>query len=183
MQPDIISYLLSLRYPGSTGTKGNWVCYRIMSQIVIPLVPAGFSFPHTLMPEFGSHACLEFGGGFGADMVPDSFSGATVQYGSYPFSGTLTGRMLSNYHGLFLFLTVAEPVRGLVTNISPLPQRYEAFSDYIIIPSPENLEIILDALRRLHTSEVSEQLQQQAVSLLGLMGGQPQVPRPPLGGS
>lgn len=182
--PEVIAYLLTLRYPGAEPGKEDegWVCYRGGYQVVIPFVPAGMTVPYTVRPVDGSAAWLGYTTRFGTDMVPDSFTGTISQHGTTPYSGILTPRTRDDAFEYFILVTEREPTHLSITNVSPLAERAEVIGDFIVIPSPEDLVTVTDALRRLHTSEVSEQLLQQAAHLLGLLSGQPQVPRPPVEG-
>lgn len=181
--PEVINYLLTLRYPGSEEGKLNWVCYRGVVQTVAPLVPPGVTLNYTFRPLYGSYAWLVWSTRCGTDVVPNAFSGTIQQYGSTPWSGIATQRGLTDPAEYFAVVTEQEPGYVSVTNLSPVVQHWEALADFIVIPTVQDLKTILDALRRLHTSTESEQLLQQAVYLLGLLSGQPQEPRPPIGGS
>jgi len=181
--PDIINYLLTLRYPGSeTGTQ-NWVCYRGAAQVIIPLIPPNGRVDFTIRPLHGVYAQLMYATRVGTDMVPNSFSASVSQYGGSPWSGVITQRGRDDPIEYFVLVTEQEPSYTSVSNISPLAQRCEVAADFIVIPSPQDLVTITDALRRLHTSTESERLLQQAAYLLGVFSGQPQEPRPPIGGS
>jgi len=105
-----------------------------------------------------------------------------VQYGSSPWSGVVTQRGKDDPAEYFAIVTEQEPAYLSLTNISPLAQRWETLADFMVIPSPEDLKIVLDALRRLYTSTTSEKLLQQAVHLLGVLSGEPQEPLPSVGG-
>ena len=181
--PEVINYLLTLRYPGSETGKTNWVCYRGGWQVIIPLVPAGTTVPYTIRPLNGVYGWLGYATRFGTDIVPNSFTASVHQYGSSPYSGLLSQRIRDDALEYFILVTEQEPTYLSVTNISPLAQRGEAFGDFLVIPSPQDLVTITDALRRLQTSSESEQLLRQAVYLLGILSGQPLEPRPPIGGS
>jgi hypothetical protein len=180
--PDVINYLLTLRYPGSETGKTNWVCYRGGWQVVIPFVPPGTTIPFTIKPLHGSYAWLAYATSFGTDIVPNMFTGTISQYGTTPYSGLLTQRIRDDTFEYFILVTEQEPTYLSVTNISPLGQRGECIGNFLVIPTPQDLVTVTDALRRLHTSTVSEQLLQQVVYLLGVLSGQPQTPRPPVGG-
>ena len=180
--PEVIAYLLTLRYPGSETGKMNWVCYRGGWQVILPVVPAGITIPYTIRPLEGSAAWLGYATRFGTDMVPNVFTGTISQHGTTPYSGILTQRARDDAFEYFILTTEQEPTRLTITNISPLAERAEVTGDFVVIPSPQDLVTVTDALRRLHTSEVSEQLQQQGNYLLGVLSGGRQEPRPPVGG-
>lgn len=183
MVPDVINYLLSLKYPSSELGRTNWVCYRGGTQVIIPLFPPGTTINFTARPLNGVYAWFGYATRFGADMVPDAFTGTVAQYGTTPYSGTLSQINRDDPLEYFVLVTEQEPTYFSLTNISPLTQRFEILGDFIVIPSPTDLKTVMDALRRLHTSSESENLLQQAVYLLGVLSGQPQEPRPSLGGS
>lgn len=181
--PEIINYLLTVRYPGSETGKMNWVCYRGGLQVIIPNVPAGMTIPFTIRPLHGSYAWLGYVTSFGTDIVPNTFTGSVNQYGTTPYSGVLTQRLRDDSGEYFILTTEQEPTYLSITNNSPVGQRCECIGNFLVIPTLQDMVTIADALRRLHTSEVSERLLQQAVYLLGILSGQPQEPLPPVGGS
>jgi len=181
--PEIINYLLTLRYPSSAQERQNWVCYRGFIQYLVPLIWPGQTIPYTVKPLAGIYAWLGYDIRFASDMVPNTFTGTISQFGSRPFSGQVTQAVRDNNIEGFVMTTEQEPMYMSVTNISPLAQRGEMIGTALMISSPQDLATIFDALRRLHTSTESEQLLQQAVYLLGILSGQPQEPRPPVGGS
>ena len=181
--PDIINYLLTLRYPGSEKERQNWVCYRGFVQYRVPLIWPFQTIAYTVRPLSGTYALLGYDIKFASEMVPDTFIGTIGQFGSRLFSGRVTQIVRENNIEGFVLTTEQEPTQMSVTNISPLAQRGEMVGSGLIISSPQDLATILDALRRLQTSTESEQLLQQAVHLLGILSGEPQEPRPPVGGS
>lgn len=181
--PEIIRYLLSLRYPGAETGRMNWVCYLSNLQVIIPLVPPGATVTYTVRPLHGVYAHLGYATQFNSEVVPNSFMGEITQYGAPAFTGTLTQRRRDDGFEIFQFITEQEPTYFNVTNVSPLAQRGETIFWYVVIPTPQDMVTVLDALRRLHTTTESERLLQQAAHLLGLISGQPQEPRPPIGGS
>ena len=181
--PEIINYLLTLRYPGSEQERQNWVCYRGNIQYIVPLIWPGQTIAYTVKPLQGSYAMLGYGTRFGTDMVPDAFTITVSWFGSQVISGQVTQSIKDNTQEGFVLVTEQEPMYYSITNISPLVQKGEMFGSILTISSPQNLETIMDALRRLHTSTESEQLLQQAVYLLGILSGQPLEPLPPVGGS
>ncbi|GAI57149.1 unnamed protein product, partial [marine sediment metagenome] len=154
--PEIIAYLLTLKYPGSESERMNWVCYRSAVQLIIPLMPPGTTISYTAQPLHGSFAWLYFSTRIGTDMVPNSFIGTIHQYGTTPFTGLVTQRMRDDPMEFLLLVTEQEPIHTSVTNLSPLAQRLESYGDLIVIPTPHDLRVVIDALRRMHTSEESE---------------------------
>ena len=155
--PEIISYLLTLKYPGSESAKQNWVCYRGGYQVRV-IIPTGITIRYISRPLEGLHARLEYATRFGSDMVPNVFSGTITQYGSTTYNGVVTERVIADALEYFNLVTEQEPTRVSITNLSPLAQYMEAITDYIAIPSSEDLAIVMDALRRLNTSEKAEHL-------------------------
>ena len=181
--PEIINYLLTLRYPGSEKERQNWVCWRVGIQIRVPLVWPGQTISYTVKPLNGTYAWLGYDTRFAPDMVPNTFVGTMSQFGSQPFNGQVTQLIRDNNIEGFVLTTEQEPMAISISNISPLAQMAEMLGTAIMIPTPQDLATIMDALRRLHTSTKSEQLLQQAVYLLGLLSGEPLEPLPPVGGS
>ncbi len=181
--PEVINFLLTLRYPGSESGRQNWVCYRSGHQTFVPVFPPNTTVKYTVTPLHGVYAWLAWASRFGDDMVPNTFTGTIVFYGTKPLSAMLTSRIRNDPFEYLTLITEQEPMEITMSNISPLAQRAEINSDYLVIPSPQDLVTIVDALRRLHTSEKSENLLQQADYLLGILANQPVEPSPPVGGS
>jgi len=183
MQPEIINYLLTIRYPDSDPRRLQPVCYMGAYQLLIPLFMPGQTVNLVARPLHGVYAWIMYCGRLGSEMVPNVFTLSGSQYGNFTYSGICTQRWINDSHEFFVLVTDQEPSYASMTNISPLAQMYEGYSEYVAVPTPADMEIISDALRRLHTSKVSESLLQQAANLLGVIAGQPQEPKPPLGGS
>ena len=181
--PEIISYLLTVKYPGSESSRSNWVCYLGTSQIVIPLVPPGSNVAYALKPLHGSFAWICYATKFSSETVPNTFSGSISQFGSVPYSGVFSQRYRDEDLDYLAVVTEQEPVYINISNISPLNQKGESLTHMLVISSPQDLDTVMDALRRLHTTTKSEELLQESVYLLGVLSGQPQEPRPPVGGS
>ena len=183
MIPEIINYLLTLTYPDSDPRRLQPICYMGAYQLIIPVFPPGQTINLVGGPLHGVYAWLDFNLQFGSDMVPNVFAASGSQYGSTTYSGVLTQRFLNESHLHFVLVTDQEPSTASISNISPLAQRYDAYGEYLVISSPQDMEVISDALRRLHTSQESERLLQQADYLLGILSGQPSEPRPSVGGN
>ncbi len=164
--PDIINYLLTLRYPGAETGRMNLVCYRGVIQTIIPLMPPNTTVNFTFRPLQGVYAFMCWATRPGTDVVPNVFSGTIQQYGSFVWDGVVTQRAKDDPAEYFSLVTEQEPAALSITNLSPLAQRWEAIADFIVIPTPQDLVTVLDALRRLHTSQKSEELLQQANDLL-----------------
>jgi len=183
MLPEIIAYLLTLRYPGAESGKMGWVCYQGGVQLYLPLVPPGQTVAYTIRPLHGVFAWILYSLKFEPQGVPNTGAGTASQYGASIYSGLMTQRVRDDGFESFILVTEQEPTYVSQINISPLTQGGGIFLTFIVIPSPQDLVTVTDALRRLHTSTESERLQQQAVSILGVLTGQPQEPRPPIGES
>ena len=183
MLPEIINYLLTLRYPDSDPKRLQPVCYLGAYQLVIPIFPPGQTLNLVGSPLHGVYAWISYLTRLSPEMVPNAFSATGTQYGSFTYGGIITQQMLNQAYYHFVLITDQEPSYGSVTNISPLAQRYEAWGEYVVVGNPDDMQLITDALRRLHTSTESERLLQQADELLGALSGQPREPRPPIGES
>jgi len=180
--PEIIAYLLTLRYPGAESGKMGWVCYEGGVQISYPFVPPGASVAYTVRPLNGVTAWIVYSVKFDTQGVPNTATGILNQYGNFTYSGLVTQQIRDDGLGMFVLVTDQEPTYFTANNISPLAQGGGALITFLVIPSPEDLVTVTDALRRLHTSTESERLLQQTASLLGQLTGQPQEPRPSIGG-
>ena len=185
MIPDIINYLLTLRYPNTGASeRGGFVCYRGILGVIVPLVPPGTTLKFTISPLHGVFSWVGWSSRPGTDVVPNAFTGSVVQYGSTPWTGVVTERGRSDPAEYLVFITDQEPAYASVTNISPLGQRWETIFDFLVIPSSQDLETVFEALRRYNnTTKESEELLEKINSHLGTLAGQPQAPLPPVGGS
>ena len=183
MLPEIINYLLTLTYPDSDPTRLQPVCYMGANQFIIPLFPPGQTLSFVGRPLHGVYAWITYSIKLSSEIVPNAFSVSVMQYGSIPYSGIATQQVLDHPYYHFVLVTAQEPYSTSMTNLSPLVQRYEVYGEYVVVPTSADMLIISDALRRLYTSKVSESLLQQAAELLGVIAGQPLVPKPPIGGS
>lgn len=180
--PEIINYILTLRYTGTESGRTSFVCYEGFIQVRIPMFPAGLNLVYTVRPDAGIFALLGYRRLIGTDMVPDAFSSTIHQYGARPFSGIITQISRDMEHPGFMLITERDPLVITVNNISPLSQKAEMMGHVVIIGTEYDLAEITDALRRLHTTTRSEQLLQQAVNLLGVLTGAPPQPSPSIGG-
>ena len=180
--PEVINYLLTLKYPGSEAARTDWVCYRGLLQIIFPLFPPYTTFNYTVRPLHGVFAWLAYSTRMGTDIVPNTLSGTIQQFGSVPWSVVITQRGKDEPAEYFVLITDQEPTFTSITNISPLGQRWESITDFVVIPREQDLVTVMDALRRLHTSKESEELLRQAKDLLGQLTRQPPDPRPSIGG-
>jgi len=181
--PELIAYLLTLKYPGSEEERMNWVCYRGAFQQIIPLMPPNTTMSFKAGPLHGTYAWLHYSIRIGTDVLPNAFTGTVSQYGTTPYTGRITQRMRDDPMEFLLLVTEQQPTYMSFSNISPLAQRFEGYGDFIIIPTPQDLAVIMDALRRLHTSQESEELQRQANRLLSKLAGVPPGPKPSIGES
>ena len=181
--PEIVSYLFSLRYPGTVDTRQNFVCYQGSIQFLAPIVPSGMVIRYSAVPLHGVFAQIGYLRMIGSDMVPNAFSYTMEIEGTIPMSGVITQVNRDMEHPGYMLMSQRSPLIITATNISPLAQRLEMIGMLVIIPTPKDLETIADALRRLHTSQESERLLQMANYLLGVLANQPLEPMPPVGGS
>ena len=179
--PHIINYILTLRYPGSTSDRMDWVCYRSGFQIIIPFFPPRTTINFTIEPLNGVYAWLGYALTLGSDLVPNAFSTSLTQYGTLPFTGVVTRVFEDGPIPVYIFVTAQEPSYVTITNRSSMGQRFELNGSHIVIPSPDDLKVVMEGLRRLETSRESEQLLQQAVILLGKLAKEEVKPLPAIG--
>jgi len=142
-------------------------------QLRVPVLAPGASINYTARPLQGVFAWLGWRLMFGKETIPNAFIGTFSQYGTTPYSGPVSGRILDEGWQVFNLVTEQEPTYMSVTNISPLGQTWEVIGLFITIPTPQDMVTVSDALRRLQTSTKSEELLQQAVNLLGVLSGLP----------
>ena len=183
LNPEIIDYLLTLRYPGSPLERGNWVCYQGGYQLLVPAVAAGEELNLTVRPLLGVYAWLAYSLMFAHDAISRTFTGSISQYGTTSYRGLGTGRILEEGWHVLQFITEQEPTLLAVRNISPVTQRWEAIGQFLVIPTPQDMETVVDSLRRMNTSSETERLLGDAVRLLESLPSPTGIePKPPLGG-
>jgi hypothetical protein len=179
--PDIFYWLLSLRYPGSDLTEGNYVCYALNYQVHIPFIFAGQTLTYETKPPQGVYAWIGFAAAPGLDIVPNTLQLVCSNYGVIPSNQLVTERVKTAPHYGFTIVTDRLPSIYTVTNLSPLNQRGELFAKIIVIPTINDMEIITDAMRRVYTSTYSEELLGESKHLLELIAKIP-PPMPEGGG-
>lgn len=181
--PEIVNYLLTLRYPGSDISRDNLVCYQGSLQVRVPIIPSGTTIKYEARPVAGNFAQLAYLRLIGTDLVPETFSYTLEIGGTIPLSGLITQVGRDMEHPGWALMTERSPTKVTITNISPLAQKAEMMVFLVVIPTSKDYKTVFDALLRLETSARSETLAQEAVYLLGLMSGEPVEPLPPVGGS
>ena len=180
---EIPTYLLSLRYPGTSATTQSLVCYNSQIQVIVPLLPAGRSIIYTTKPPPGVYAMIGHWAKFGSDLLPNSGRVTAEHFGIMNVNEVCSQLIIETEREALTVITEQMPLTYTITNLSPLAQRVEMVGYVVIIPTVDDMKIVMDALRRLHTSKEAESLLQQASYQLSLISGHPEEPRPPLGGS
>lgn len=182
VMPDVFYYLLSLRYPGSEASGGNKVCYSYAYQVILPMLGPGQIVSFTTTPPLGVFAWIAFTAVGGSDAVPEAFRLQSSHFGIVGNDHIVTQTVRDLGREGLTVITANSPFTYTVTNLSPLGQRGEIVAKLLVVPSIHDMETIQDALRRMHTSQVSEELLRQIAYSLGRISGVELKPLPPLGG-
>ena len=168
--PEVINYLLSLEgFTNSPVRQGAF-------QTIINPFPPNTTVSFSVRPPDGTYAHLSWINVFGSEMIPNAFSGFVQQYGSRPFSGIITAKMLEYGVPHLVVVTDQQPTEISVTNNTALNQYFEAGGLFLAIASEPDLQIVIDALRRLHTSSKLEALTQESNALLSKIAGSSLTP-------
>lgn len=175
MLPATIDYILSLR----DATGGN-VASLNQHQVVIPNFPPLTTINYSVTPALPLQAYILYEFSFGQAMVPHSFDIKIRHGAAYLLNVIFSGRFTQPV-GAFAMIGRQQPALNVaVTNLRLLTNYYELTTSFVSISTLDNYKIVIDALRRLHTSTRSEELADEANTLLAAMPGK--GVRPPKGG-
>lgn len=182
MIPGAIDYLLSLR-----DSTGGSIVFPLQSQVIIPNFPPLSTINYSVSPITPIEALILYLYCFGEAMVPHAFDAKIQHSGGYIFNAIVSGQFTRIPTSVFIIIGRQQPsVQITVTNLRLLVNYYELTFNLLGIRTQENYNIVMDALRRMHTSTKSEQLAQQASDLLRAIaeGSAPGAltPQPPIGG-
>ena len=166
MLPSLIDYLLTLRRP-----SGGRLLYRDAVQITVEYFPPGFLLTHTISPPTGAYAYIGWATKLGTDMVPNTFTGFVQQFGTRAYTGVITSRVIEDSVDDLFWITDAEPLFIWIQNISPLAERLEVISHFLVCTGEDDYQQLLDALERLETSKKSETLAERTNELLSKIAG------------
>ena len=163
MEPRLVEFIKSLSRPGGgrLGEEGSY-------QMRVLNWPPGLTRFSRVSPSPAWYAALSYRLMFGADMVPDAFTGEIANAGRVPMSGTITRRALEEGLWGFQLITITEPLIVSASNVSGLVQLFELLIRYIIIPSAEDLGLIRKHMEDLALSGWQE-YREEALSLLRRM--------------
>ncbi len=160
-----IDYILSLRDSG-----GGPVASHTQFQVIIPNFPPLTSINYSIMPVTGIFGYIVYELVFGEAMIPHAFDVKIRQGGDVLVDVIVSGRFTTIPISTFLFIGYRSPaIQVLPTNLRTLVNYYELTTFCLEIRSENNYNIIIDALRRMHTSIKSEQLAEQSKALLDRM--------------
>lgn len=174
MLPATIDYILSLRDP-SGGTVASLNQY----QIVIPNFPPLTTINYSVLPVDPLEVFILYEFSFGEAMVPHAFDVKIKHGASYILNAIVSGRFMQPV-STFALIGRAQPALNVAaTNLRLLSNYFELATFMVSITSLDNYNIVVDALRRMHTSTRLEQLAEEEVKLLQSMPLS--APRPPIG--
>lgn len=129
------------------------------------------AFPPNTTATFGmtpgdDYAHILFQGQFDTTIKPRAFYTYLQQYGNRLYDGVLTSTSILNPCPEFIVGTAGQPTFFYIQNRSNLVQYFSYIQFWLVVRLKEDMEIIRDALRRMHTSTKSEALAAQASNLL-----------------
>lgn len=142
--PEIVSRLLSLENFTNAPVRQGGL------QVIINPFPPNTMVTYTVRPLEGNYAQLGWITSFGSNMVPDAFTGVFQQYGSRPFSGRITQRMLDDGAPYFIMVTNTQPTELYITNTTNVNQYFETLAFFLMISSENDLQIVNSALRQMN---------------------------------
>ena len=174
--PVIIEYLLSQERGDASHGR---LCFQGMSQIVVPAIPPNTQFVLTSTTLSSDFANIVYQASWDPAMVPGVFYVYAQNYGNRTYEGIVTAMWLQQSVDAYVLITQSQPGQMMINNISPLNQYYAGRTFFLSIKSPDDYNLILEALRRA-SSEKLESLASQAVSMLSVLSN---TPLPPQGGS
>lgn len=167
MLSGVIDYILSLR-----DQTGGQVASLAQFQVIIPNFPPLTSINYSVVPAARIQAYILYEFVFGEAMVPHSFD-VKIRHGADTVLDVIvSGRFTTIPSSSFAFMGRQHAgLNIMATNLRTLTNYYELTTSYVSITDQANYNIVIDALRRMHTSKVSEELASQANDLLrGLEG-------------
>lgn len=138
------------------------------SQSRITAFPPNATIRATLSPAPAWYAGIAYRLMFGADMVPNAFTGTIHNAGRIPLSGTISQRAIEEGLWGFQLVTANTPLIVELTNVSGLVQQYEFIVRFIIIPTAEDLGLIREAMNDLAV-QGGQQYRAKALELLRLI--------------
>ncbi len=150
MLPRIIEYLLSdnlLTSQIGQGTDQTVVTIPPLTRIVLNKLPISNDF-----------ADIVYQSVFDQLMVPNVFSAEAAFGGKTIQSGLITEGIVNAGLDSFVIISSLKPARVTIENLTNLNQYYSSTIFFLTISSKEVLDLIIDLLRRVSTSERSEEL-------------------------
>jgi len=182
MSQSAVDYLLSLR-----DSTGGSIVFPTQSQVIIPNFPPLTTINYSVAPLAPIEALILYQYCFGEAMVPHAFDVKMQFSGGYIFNAIVSGQFTTIPTLTFVLLRRQQPsVQITATNLRLLVNYYELTFNILGIRTQDNYDIVIDALRRMHTSTRSEQLAQQSSDLLRAIaeGSAPGAltPQPSIGG-
>lgn len=159
--PYVIQYLETLRRP-----SGGLLVEPGGFQVYMPMVPPNTQVTYTISPALGYYAYIGYRLDWDGAMVPLAWTMTIHQWGMRPYTGLLNSKIIEFGIDHIIPVTDAEPCLTLAVNNTPLFQ-YACVTGYFVgVRSKEDYDTVMDSLERLGTSRKSEELAQQAVTLL-----------------
>lgn len=153
MLPATIDYILSLRDP-----SGGIVASLNQYQVVIPNFPPLTTINYSVLPLPPIEAYILYEFSFGEAMMPHSFDVKIKHGAGYILNAIVSGRFTQPV-STFAIIGHQQPALNIAaTNLRLLTNYYELTTFLVSITSVPNYNIVIDALRRLHTSTRLEQL-------------------------
>ena len=152
MLPSTIDYILTLR-----DETGGQVASLAQFQVIIPNVPPLTSITYSVQPANPIQAYILYEFVFGQAMVPHSFD-VKIRHANDTVLDVIVSGRFSSPTSTFVFMGRPQPSLSVIaTNLRTITNYYELTTSYIAIDNASSLLIVLDALRRMHTSKELEE--------------------------
>ncbi|KKK49777.1 hypothetical protein LCGC14_3131650, partial [marine sediment metagenome] len=148
----------------------------------VPNFPPLTTINYSVAPANPIQAYILYEFVFGQAMVPHSFD-VKIRHGASTLLNIIvSGRFTSFPTSTFAVIGHQQPALGIAaTNLRLLTNYFELTSSFVTIATVDGYNLVIDALRRMHTSAKSEELAAEANTLLQSIPGIPPVaPREPI---
>ncbi len=171
-------YLLHLPHPES-GAVGSFLCSRGSVELTVPALPPGQAVHVIVAPLPGTYARLGFWDAFCPTIVPNTMAWICSYRGRYNLATNICPSIIRDGFNCSCVLTESQPCYASVVNLSPLNQYFSIVNEFLVVETPHDYDLVMEALARLTSSKL-EELAAEAKTLLEKMSGV--SPRPPIGG-
>ncbi len=137
-----IEYLLTIKTP-----EGRQIVHQAMSQIHVPLFPAGAQLNIEIPPARGDYANIIAILQGSDEVLPNVFQAVITIQGTNTLSAILTSDGLRHSLDTFGIITQSIPARATITNISGITQFFSFAIGYLVIRTEADFKMVFDKLQ------------------------------------